>query len=114
LSFPIVFSNFPGDNNVKNKKGQANPLSITPNSLNAQSILSNALAGNNPYLIGIAAHTCADTWSHQNFTGMREDWNAVYPWYDVFKSIVPNIGHAEAGHSPDVISETGSTSGSGK
>ncbi len=102
----VPFHFLPGDNNVKNRDGEANPLSATPHSLNAQSILANALAGDNPYLIGIAAHTYADTWSHQNFTGMREDWNALYPWYDVFKSIVPNIGHAEAGHSPDVISET--------
>ena len=82
-----------------------NPLSTTPNSRNAQILLDKALASDNPYLIGIAAHTYADTCSHQNFTGLREEWNAVYPWYNVFKSLVPNIGHAEAGHSPDVISE---------
>jgi hypothetical protein len=102
----IPFHFLPGDNNVRNKKGESNPLSTTPDSLNAQSIFSSALASDNPYLIGIAVHTYADTWSHQNFTGMQEEWNAVYPWYNVFKSIVPNIGHAEAGHSPDVISES--------
>lgn len=101
----IPFHFLPGDKNVINKKGESNPLCTTPNSQNAQNILTSALATKNAYLIGIAAHTYADTWSHQNFTGMQEDWNAVYPWYNVFKSIVPNIGHAEAGHSPDVISE---------
>jgi hypothetical protein len=67
--------------------------------------LKRALDGGTPYQGGIALHTYADTWSHQNFTGLQQEWNSVYPWYNFFKSIVPNIGHAEAGHSPDVISE---------
>lgn len=100
----LPFHFLPGDNNVE-IKGRKNPLSTTPNSRNARKILHAALESGNPYRIGIALHTFADTWSHQNFTGLRESWNAVYPWYNVFKSIAPNIGHAEAGHSPDVISE---------
>ena len=72
----------------------------------AQKILLETHSIYDPYQLGIALHTYADTWSHQNFTGMQEGWNSVYPWYDVFKSIVPNIGHAEVGHSPDIISET--------
>jgi hypothetical protein len=100
----VPFHFLPGDNTVTINKGK-NPLSVTPYSGNAQSLLESALDSRNPYRIGIALHTVADTWSHQNFTGLREDWNAVYPWYNVFKSLVPNIGHAEAGHSPDVISE---------
>jgi len=100
----VPFHFLPGDNNAV-IKGVRNPLSTTPDSANAKSIISKALDSDNPYLIGIALHTFADTWSHQNFSGLREEWNAVYPWYNVFKSIVPDIGHAEAGHSPDVISE---------
>jgi len=100
----VPFHFLPGDNNVMIKSAN-NPLSTTPDSANAKSIISKALDTDNPYLIGIALHTFADTWSHQNFSGLREEWNAVYPWYNVFKSIVPDIGHAEAGHSPDVISE---------
>jgi hypothetical protein len=100
----VPFHFLPGDNNVV-IDGKKNPLSTTPNSANAKILLSKALESNNPYRIGIGLHTFADTWSHQNFTGLREEWNAVYPWYDIFKSLVPNIGHAEAGHSPDVISE---------
>ena len=69
-------------------------------------MLGAALKNNNPYRIGIALHTYADTWSHQNFTGLHQNWNSVYPWYNIFKSIAPNIGHAEAGHSPDAISDT--------
>jgi hypothetical protein len=100
----IPFHFLPGDNNVV-INGKKNPLSTTPNSQNAKTLLNEALKSKNPYQIGIALHTFSDTWSHQNFTGLREEWNSVYPWYNVFKSIVPNIGHAEAGHSPDVISE---------
>lgn len=101
----MPFHFLPGDNNVE-IKGKQNELSTTPNSKNARDLLGTALKSNNPYRIGIALHTFADTWSHQNFTGLHEDWNSVYPWYKVFKSVAPNIGHAEAGHAPDVISDT--------
>jgi hypothetical protein len=100
----IPFHFIPGDNTVV-IGGMKNPLSTTPGSSNARSLLKAALNSSDPYRIGIALHSFADTWSHQNFTGLSESWNAIYPWYNVFKSIVPNIGHAEAGHSPDVISE---------
>ncbi len=101
----VPFHFLPGDNTVT-INGKKNKLNTTPNSTNSKILLQNALDSGNPYQIGIALHTYADTWSHQNFTGMQEGWNSVYPWYNVFKSIVPNIGHAEAGHSPDIISET--------
>ncbi len=100
----VPFHFLPGDNNVV-INGKKNKLNTTPNSRNARALLKNALKSNNPYQIGIALHTFADTWSHQNFTGLQEDWNSIYPWYNIFKSIAPNIGHAEAGHSPDVISD---------
>jgi hypothetical protein len=100
----VPFHFIPGDNSVV-IDGKKNPLNTTPGSPNATAVLKKALKSDNPYQLGIALHTYADTWSHQNFTGLQEGWNSVYPWYNVFKSIVPNIGHAEAGHSPDVISE---------
>lgn len=100
----VPFHFIPGDNTVS-IKDKKNLLSTTPNSQNARILLYQALKSDNPYQIGIALHAYADTWSHQNFTGLQEEWNSVYPWYNVFKSIVPNIGHAEVGHSPDVISE---------
>ncbi len=100
----VPFHFLPGDNTVE-IKGKKNPLSTTPNSERAQTILRRALKSDNPYLIGIALHTYVDTWSHQYFSGMREEWNAVFPWYQVFKSLVPNVGHAEVGHLPDILSE---------
>ncbi len=101
----IPFHFLPGDKTV-DIDGKINAFSTTPHSENAKILLGNALKSENPYLIGIALHTFADTWSHQNFTAFQEDWNSVYPGYNIFKRLVPNIGHAEAGHSPDVISET--------
>ncbi len=99
------FHFLPGDNNIEiNKK--KNPLNTTPNSVNAKTIVKEAVKSGNPYRIGIALHTYADTWSHQNFTGLHESWNSVYPWYNIFKSVAPNIGHAEVGHAPDVISDS--------
>lgn len=100
----IPFHFLPGDNTVE-LNGQRNSLCTTPNSANSRAILKKALRNRDPYQIGIALHTFGDTWSHQNFTGVCEEWNAVYPWYNVFKSLAPNIGHAEAGHLPDIINE---------
>ena len=104
----VPFHFMPGDNQIE-IKGEKNPFNTTPNSHNAKTVLQKALTSKDkywPYRLGIALHTYADTWSHQNFSGLQESWNSVYPWYNIFKSIAPNIGHAEAGHSPDVISET--------
>ena len=100
----IPFHFLPGDNTVE-LNGQRNSLCTTPNSANSRAILKKALRSRDPYQIGIALHTFGDTWSHQNFTGVCEEWNAVYPWYKVFKSLAPNIGHAEAGHLPDIMNE---------
>jgi hypothetical protein len=101
----LPFHFLPGDNSVI-IKGNRNKLNTTPNSANGRSLVNRALESNNPYQIGMALHTFADTWSHQNFTGLYEDWNKVYAWYEIYKNLVPSIGHADAGHSPDVISET--------
>jgi hypothetical protein len=101
----VPFHFVPGDCTVT-IRGKTNPRAVTPDSSLSRFVLTAALASNDPYRLGIALHTYADTWSHQNFSGIREDWNAVYPWYNVFKSLAPNIGHAEAGQAPDVISET--------
>jgi hypothetical protein len=100
----VPFHFLPG-NSTTRINGETNALSTKPNSKNARILLENALKSDNPYLIGIALHTYGDTWSHQNFTGLQEEWNSVYPWYRFDKSIAPNIGHAEVQHSPDIISE---------
>jgi hypothetical protein len=96
----VPFHFLPGDlERIPEMRGRTNPDSTTPNSRNAVALLKDALESRNLYGIGIALHTFADTWSHQNFSGYRDDWNAVRD------SIIPDIGHAEVFMKPDVISE---------
>ena len=71
-----------------------------PNSENANLLLADAIKSHDPYRIGIAVHAFADTWSHQNFLGMKHDTNAKK---SLIKEIIPNIGHADFGHEPDKI-----------
>jgi len=52
--------------------------------------------------LGIALHAYQDTFSHEKFSGWREDLNSCYPWYYV-KSGLPNVGHAEMRVIPDVV-----------
>lgn len=99
----VPYHFIPGDNN-KPIDGQLNRYSTTPNSLNAQRLLREAIKSQDLYRLGIALHTYADTWSHQNFTGYEEDWNSVFVWHSPYRAIVPNIGHADVGHSADEIS----------
>ncbi len=72
----VPFHFLPGDDNVvlrKDGKNLKNPLNTTPGSQNANVVLDAALAADDPYRLGIALHTFADTWSHQNFSGLREE-----------------------------------------
>jgi hypothetical protein len=69
-----------------------------PNSENANILLKDALASEDLYRIGIAIHAFADTWSHQNFLGMKHDANGRNR-----VDIIPNIGHADFFHEPDKI-----------
>ena len=69
-----------------------------PNSENAKMLLKDALNSQDLYRVGIAVHAFADTWSHQNFLGMKHDANARNSL-----KIIPNIGHADFYHEPDKI-----------
>ncbi len=96
----VPFHFLPGDpEKVPAINGRKNPWSTTPNSRNAIRVLTNALDSNDPYHIGVALHTFADTWSHQNFSGFKDDWNSVGSIF------LPDIGHAEVLEKPDTISE---------
>lgn len=101
----VPFHFLPGDSNQP-IDGAYSRYSTTPDSQNARKLLRTALATNDPYRVGIAAHTFADTWSHQNFTGYEEDWNSVFHWRNPFRALAPNIGHADVGHLADEISTT--------
>lgn len=104
----IPFHFLPGDetNFTKRKDKKVNRYSTIPadKSVIAKKILEDALESDDLYRIGVALHAIVDTWSHQNFSGMHDDWNSVYPWYSPY-SIAPNIGHAEVGQQPDTISD---------
>ena len=80
------------------RDGGSNALDVQPDSGRAKAMLVAALKTRNLYRVGIALHTYADTWAHQNFTGRNEEWNRVSP-----DSPVPPIGHAQALRDPDRI-----------
>ena len=82
------------------KDGKMHVLNTTPGNANALALMNSALNSTGPtrlYRIGIAAHSFADTWSHQNFVGYQDGFNA-----GDFK-LAPKIGHAEAKSDPDKI-----------
>ena len=101
----VPFHFLPGDNNMPIDK-EYNKYSTTPDSEKARNLLKAALNTRDLYRVGIALHTFADTWSHQNFTGYEEDWNSVFHWRNPFRALAPNIGHADVSHLPDEISTT--------
>ncbi|MEW6670274.1 MAG: DUF6765 family protein [Thermodesulfobacteriota bacterium] len=78
--------------------GKMHLLNTTPGNALANKLLDLAFTSSEEtrlYRIGIATHSYADTWAHQNFVG----------WYDFFNDIAldvkPDIGHANAEHHPD-------------
>ena len=83
---------------AQRKDGKLHRLNTTPNSRNANLIFDTALDSGDLYRIGIAAHSYADTWAHQNFVGYYDVFNAMK---GVFSAALPNIGHADAKHKPD-------------
>jgi hypothetical protein len=85
------------------KDGSMHWLNTTPGSENAEMVLATALAGGDWYRIGIAAHAYTDSWAHQNFAGYWCDFNSLT---GPLSPAIPNIGHAEAGFSPDRVGLT--------
>ena len=78
------------------------PWKTTQNSPRAQKLVRAAEKSQDLCRLGIALHTLQDTFSHQGFSGWREEQNACYPWY-YLKSAVPNVGHAEMLVMPDMV-----------
>lgn len=103
-----LFHFIPGDPHAESAKrcdGKTHPLNTTPNSAKANIMIDAALSGeisggeSSPQLlhaIGIASHAYVDTWAHQNFIGIKDDFNQIG------NDPKPNIGHADAGFSPDI------------
>jgi hypothetical protein len=80
--------------------GKTHALNATPNSPNANTLIDLAIASNDFYHIGITAHSYVDTWAHQNFVGCDDDFNGCD---GILEKGIPNIGHADAMHKPDLI-----------
>ncbi|BBB33544.1 conserved hypothetical protein [Thermotomaculum hydrothermale] len=96
------FHFFPGDydnNSTMRKDGKLHLLNTTPNSKNVKTLLEKALETKNLYRIGIALHTYADSFAHQNFVGYYDCFNGMK---GVIERMLPNIGHADAKTNPDI------------
>lgn len=101
----MPFHFLPGDRPIR-LRGKLNRYSCVADSRLSRHLVNVAIRSSDPYRLGIALHTYADTWSHQNFTGFDERWNSLENWRRPKAFITPNIGHADVGHSPDEISNT--------
>ena len=78
------------------------PWKTTQNSPRAQKLVKAAEKSQDLCRLGIAIHTLQDTFSHQGFSGWREERNSCYPWY-YLKSALPNVGHTEMMAMPDMV-----------
>lgn len=97
----VPFHFIPGEGLKKEyaqrRDGKRHPLLTRPNSPYAKRLFIDALSTKNLYRIGIAVHSFADTWAHQNFSGLRSNLNAFDGTV-----VIPPIGHAQALNNPDL------------
>lgn len=103
-----IFHFIPGDEIFKTsslrRDGAYRYMTTTPDSKLARLALKRALVSNDPYYIGIASHAYADTWAHQNFTGLKDVYNCVnfQQTNQVTKALaVACIGHSNVLSVPD-------------
>lgn len=98
----LPFHFLPGDQAEAAKAradGARNKYAVTPNGEPAKELLIAALKEKDPYLIGVALHSFADTWAHQNFCGLLDAHNDL----DGRRSAIdlPPAGHLQALARPD-------------
>jgi hypothetical protein len=87
------------------------PWVTTRNNARARKLVT--LGSKNLFQLGIAFHGLQDTFSHEGFSGWREDINSCFPWYYI-DSAIPNVGHAEMRVVPDVVNYVWTDPRSGK
>lgn len=92
LTVMVAFHFIPGD---------GEPWIVTANSTRAQKLVEAALG--DPVRLGIALHTLADTWSHQNFSGFIDNRNSCYAWSNLVGGLLPDLGHIDMMEQPDMI-----------
>jgi hypothetical protein len=98
-----LFHFIPGDFAAvgsRRKDGKMHLLNVTPGSANAKKIFNEVRKKGDLYSLGIACHSYADTFAHQNFVGYYEEFNAMVGFLG---RISPNIGHADALTCPDQV-----------
>jgi hypothetical protein len=94
LSVLVPFHFIPGSDAV-------HPWMTTRDSERARKLVDIGFKAN-LFQLGIALHAYQDTFSHEKFSGWREDLNSCFHWYYI-KSGLPNVGHAEMRVVPDVV-----------
>lgn len=80
--------------------GGVHPWEVRPNGELARQLLLGALRRRDLCAIGIALHTFADTWAHQNWIGAVHPFNQADP-----DSALPPLGHAQALRQPDLYEQ---------
>lgn len=100
-----IFHFIPGDPKAETARRVdkcEHPMVTTPNSPLANAMIDAAVRSGDLYRIGVSAHGFVDTWAHQNFVGMRDDFNqfATTAWERVLGKVMA-VGHAHAKHNPD-------------
>lgn len=121
----IPFHFLPG--NVQKTNEFYEKLVCRANSGIAQEMMAEVLKyTHKPYFLhrlGIALHTYADTWAHQNFSGVLREENIISDiddneeentlkdyfdeaWMHVKSDLIPAIGHGKAGNLPDIPYKT--------
>jgi hypothetical protein len=108
-----IFHFIPGDPKAASaarKDGKTSQWNTTPNSALAHAMIDSALASNSLYRIGASAHAYCDTWAHQNFLGIEDEFNVMPVLGDdrvtAVLDKVANIGHGPAQHMPDIVGLT--------
>jgi hypothetical protein len=107
-----IFHFIPGDPNAPSaarKDGRKSVWVTTPNSALANTMLDTSLKSGSLYRIGASAHAYADTWAHQNFLGIDDNYNEMprSPTEGIVEKVmdlikIAMVGHALAQHQPDI------------
>jgi len=83
-----IFHFIPGEplaDSARRRDGKLHLLNTTPDSKHARDVLRLGLKSDNLYKIGLAVHSFADSFAHQNFVGYYDEW-IVNPFYNNFLS----------------------------
>lgn len=114
----IPFHFLPGNNGMEAGEINYNSdflsrLICRPNSPPARDMVKECLRHSNAasglHRLGVTMHVYADTWSHQGFVGLLDDYNEVEDleselndaYRNAFDNTLPKIGHARAWEYPD-------------